>query len=219
LFAPGDDDIFFAESLITGITGGPIVPAYDTPGGRTAILTFFAAAPWPPTRSCAPPARFRPAVSGALDVGQEPRRPATVRRQVSSIHHLEIQMLDRYDPDSPPDPERWLASDDDSRLSLIIRAHRKLATDLPSESAHATIHLIVENQVAMGDQTPAAATVERLMGEGLSRHDAIHAVGYVLTAHIHELLQSPPDQGIDPNQKYYGELQRLTAAGWLEQYE
>jgi hypothetical protein len=46
--------------------------------------------------------------------------------------------------------------------------------------AHAANHVIVENQLAMGDATVVPATLARLMQEGLDRHDAIHAIGSVL---------------------------------------
>jgi hypothetical protein len=45
----------------------------------------------------------------------------------------------------------------------------------------ATVHVIVENQVALGDAFPAKAVLIRLMNEGLDRHEAIHAIGSVLS--------------------------------------
>jgi len=38
---------------------------------------------------------------------------------------------------------------------------------------HATLHVIVEAQIALGDETPAGCTGQRLIGEGLDHHDAI----------------------------------------------
>ena len=40
---------------------------------------------------------------------------------------------------------------------------------------------IVENQVALGDAFAARAVLLRLMAEGLDRHEAIHAIGSVLS--------------------------------------
>jgi hypothetical protein len=40
-------------------------------------------------------------------------------------------------------------------------------------------HVIVENQAAQGLETPVRRTLARLQAEGLSRHDAVHAVGSI----------------------------------------
>lgn len=71
----------------------------------------------------------------------------------------------------------------------------------------------------LGSETPVAETLERLMKEGLNRHDAVHAIGMVLASHIHDLLQEPGPPDGDPNPPYYEALRRLTAAQWLEQAE
>ena len=87
---------------------------------------------------------------------------------------------------------------------------------MPSAKAHAAIHVFVENQIALGDEIPVRRTVERLMSEGLDRHDAIHAVGSVLAGHITELLgRSETEPGADPNRPYYIALDQLTAEDWL----
>jgi hypothetical protein len=80
---------------------------------------------------------------------------------------------------------------------------------------HAVCHVIVENQFALGDELPVKRTVQRLMSEGLDRHDAIHAVGSVLIGHLTDLLAAPRTEiGTDPNPRYYAELERLTAKDW-----
>jgi hypothetical protein len=79
---------------------------------------------------------------------------------------------------------------------------------------HATFHVIVENQLAMAEPT-VVATLTRLQHEGLSRHDAVHAVGSLLAEHIYELLKGHPGSaGGDPNAAYSERLKKLTAAGW-----
>jgi hypothetical protein len=57
--------------------------------------------------------------------------------------------------------------------------------------------------------------LQRLMGEGLDRHQAIHAIGLVLLEHIVDLVnaKSPPPGG-DPNPAYFAALERLTAEDW-----
>ena len=57
------------------------------------------------------------------------------------------------------------------------------------------------------------------MREGLDRHDAVHAVGSVLAGYLHELLGAGDgDAAPDINQGFYKELEKLTAANWLEEY-
>jgi hypothetical protein len=45
-------------------------------------------------------------------------------------------------------------------------------------------HVIVENQVALGEAYPVQSVLLRLMEEGLDRHDAIHAIGSVLAERL-----------------------------------
>jgi hypothetical protein len=93
--------------------------------------------------------------------------------------------------------------------------HEKKEISLPSPHSHAAIHVTVENQIAMGDEIPVAGHLERLMAEGLDRHEAIHAIGMVLVEHIYALLQDQ-DLGQDVNQSYFEGLERMTATKWLE---
>ncbi len=92
-----------------------------------------------------------------------------------------------YDPLKAPDPAGWESLDEQERIALVLAYHRQAGITLPD--AHATIHVIVENQVAMGTKTPVRATLDRLLSEGLDRHDAIHAIGSVLAEHLNDLMQ------------------------------
>jgi hypothetical protein len=120
-----------------------------------------------------------------------------------------------YNPLRAPDPQAWLALDEMDRIELARRYHQRARVKLPSPEAHAAIHVVVENQAAMGDETPVAAAVERLMGEGLNRHDAIHAVGNVLAQYLWEGSrgeETTPDA-------YYANFAELTAQSWLRSFE
>jgi hypothetical protein len=75
--------------------------------------------------------------------------------------------------------------------------------------------MVVENQIAEGDALPVRRTLERLMSEGLDRHDAVHAIGTVLIGHMNDLMKAGHVEG-DPNLPYFAELERLTAAGWRQ---
>jgi hypothetical protein len=91
--------------------------------------------------------------------------------------------------------------------------HRNARVRLPNANVHSVAHVIVENQITEGDALPVRRTLERLMGEGLDRHDAIHAIGMVLMEHMRDLMMAGNVEG-DPNLSYYAELERLTAAKW-----
>ena len=127
-------------------------------------------------------------------------------------------MPNRHDPLVPPDPEEWLAVDEEERIELVLEYHQRADIELPNQTVHAAIHAIVENQVALGDEVPVGRTLERLMREGLDRHDAIHAVGTVLAGLIWELMRGGDVDTTDPNLAYHEKLRSLTAQEWLDSY-
>lgn len=123
----------------------------------------------------------------------------------------------RYDPFHDPDPAAWLGLDEQIRIQLAQDYHRREKIRLPNLTIHATIHAVVENQVALGEEIPVRATLKRLLGEGLDRHDAIHAIGAVLADHMRCLvLEKAP--GKDPNAAYFGKLEHLTPESWVREF-
>jgi hypothetical protein len=120
-----------------------------------------------------------------------------------------------YDPLKLPKPEEWLAMDEQERLQVVESFHRRARIRLPNAQVHAIIHVIVDNQIALGDEIPVNRTVQRPISEGLDRHESIHAVGSVLIGHMSDLLRQPDaEAGADPNPPYYAALDRLTAKNW-----
>jgi hypothetical protein len=120
----------------------------------------------------------------------------------------------RYDPDRSPDPEWWLALDERERMRMVEEYHRKARVRLPNARLHAVAHMIVENQVALGDEIPVAATLDRLIRQGLDRHEALHAIGSVLTAQMHALETDELPSDEDPNVAYFAALAELTPQSW-----
>ena len=121
----------------------------------------------------------------------------------------------KYEPKRDPEARAWLALDEGERLELVARYHRRERAELPNLTLHSAIHTVVENQLAEGLAT-AKQALQRLMAEGLCRHDAVHAIGSVLAAHLHSLLQ----RGAQPapsTESYLQELQELTAERWLRE--
>ena len=125
--------------------------------------------------------------------------------------------MERYDPLKAPAPQQWLGLDESERLALVERYHLRAGVRLPNATLHATFHVMVENQAALGDQTPVRRTLARLMREGVDRHEAIHAVAAALNAHMSDLLHSasPPP---DPSAAYFAALERLTVESWRKDF-
>jgi hypothetical protein len=122
--------------------------------------------------------------------------------------------MNRYDPSQAPDPAAWLELDEQERLDRVERYHRRARIDLPNCTIHATIHVAVENQLAADDE-PAVRALARLMKEGLSRHDAVHAIGSLVAEQIYDLLKLK-DSSEALRARYYAALERLNAAQWRE---
>ena len=121
----------------------------------------------------------------------------------------------RYDPLKDVDPESWLALDELERLNYVLDYHQRQRIRLPNQKIHATMHVVVENQLALGDSFPAKSVLARLMSEGLDRHDAIHAIGSVLAGQIFDALKHK-DPTRDLNAEYQQKLKALTAQSWLK---
>ena len=123
--------------------------------------------------------------------------------------------MERYDPDKPVDPKEWMALDEDEREHLVERYHRKNRIKVPDLGMHAMFHVLIENQIALGDSIPAQKTLARLMYEGLSRHEAVHAIASVAASHLFNLVKHGPTSE-DSSADYYRQLEELTAEGWLK---
>jgi hypothetical protein len=124
-----------------------------------------------------------------------------------------IKPMLRYDPHEAPDPEEWLALDEQERIDLARDYHRSAGIRVPNATLHATLHAIVEAQIALGDKTPARRTAQRLMEGGLDRHEAIHAIAMVLVEHMGDLLKTTKPAK-EPNAPYFAAHERLTAEDW-----
>ncbi len=120
--------------------------------------------------------------------------------------------MDTYDPLYPLDPQAWLSLDESEQLDLVSEYHESIEEECPSPSAHAAIHVAVENQLA--EHLPSVeAALQRLRAEGLDRHDAIHAIASVLAEHVYDIIQRHSPEA-DPNKPYYQALEKLTVATW-----
>ncbi len=124
----------------------------------------------------------------------------------------------KYDPMVGPSSEKWLQIDELERINVIEDFHRASKVELPNEKAHAIIHAIVENQVAM--KVPAVLdALARLRAEGLDRHESVHAVGTVLAETLHALMSKQVKAVPAVTNDMYAEaLKKLTVSWWRNNY-
>ena len=120
----------------------------------------------------------------------------------------------RYDPERAPNATQWLASDESERITAVSAYHRRAKIAVPNEDLHAIVHVIVENQLAMGLEH-VTTTATRLQSEGLSRHDTIHAIASVLSGLMLDMLKAGGPWSAAINDQYIQDLAALTASGWL----
>ena len=123
-----------------------------------------------------------------------------------------------YEANEQPHSQIWLELDESERIDAVMDYHRRTRVKLENPELHAIAHVVVENQVALGEATSVPATLDRLMDEGLDRHEAIHAIASILMSIVSDIAREA-DDGSDINAKYDRELGKLTAAGWRSQAE
>ena len=121
--------------------------------------------------------------------------------------------MENYDPLRAPDTGEWLAFDESERIGMVESFHLEAEEELTegSETLHAVIHVVVENQIALGAES-VPETIEKLMRQGLDRHEAIHAIGAVLAEEMFDLLQG--DESSYASKRYQRRLKKLTAKRW-----
>jgi hypothetical protein len=88
-----------------------------------------------------------------------------------------------YDPMTAPEPAAWLALREADRLRAVEAYHENVEPKPPNAKLHAVAHVAVETQIAEGYE-PTIRAMARLKAGGLDRHEALHAVGNVLSHHI-----------------------------------
>jgi hypothetical protein len=122
--------------------------------------------------------------------------------------------MEEYNPGRAPEPESWLELDEQERIALVETYHRVARIKLPNVTAHAALHAIVENQIALNLE-PVVRAMDRLGKEGLTRHDAVHAIGSIVAEHLFDILRTDQnDDAATSRARYYVAVERLTAASW-----
>lgn len=125
--------------------------------------------------------------------------------------------MDRYNPDQAPEAGAWNSLDEGERILLARQYHKRKGIRLPNANLHAVFHVIVENQIAMGAEMNVSRTLDRLIADGLDRHDALHAIASVLAEHMHGMLSGSPTE-FRPD-AYASDLDALTVETWRQSGE
>ena len=122
--------------------------------------------------------------------------------------------MKNYEPESAPNPAAWIALNEQERIRLAEARHLAARIKLPNVKAHAAFHAIVENQIAEG-HAPAVRALARLIHEGLSRHDALHAIGSVVAEHFFDGMNTKDkDFARTAQARYDAAIERLSAREW-----
>lgn len=119
-----------------------------------------------------------------------------------------------HDPSTAPDPEAWLALDEISRGDAMREWHAahpnpSLHGVIPNPDLHASVHAVIETQIAENDPPVVAQTVERLTGEGVNRHAVVHAIMDALVMQMHASMTSGAEFDVGA---YAQDLSRIEAA-------
>jgi hypothetical protein len=119
-----------------------------------------------------------------------------------------------YDADRAPDAAEWSEADEDVRVAAIRAYHDQLDAhpDAPNPELHATMHVIVENQLAAGDPPEAMEALVRLVAAGASRHAAIHAIASIVAEEMQAVMKH--DRAYDRSGTAR-RLERLRATDWI----
>ncbi|MGO8917267.1 MAG: DUF1841 family protein [Stellaceae bacterium] len=127
-------------------------------------------------------------------------------------------LFDAYDPAAAPDPAEWLELDEGERMLQVEYYHRRASLRVGHDRLHANLHVVVENQIALDDPPTVRRAMERLMGEGLDRHEALHAVGSVLAGFLFDAIKAEVPVPFSTDD-YSAAIERLTAESWRRTLE
>ncbi len=123
--------------------------------------------------------------------------------------------MDTYNPNKPVNSENWLALDETTRIEVVHEFHLGLDLEMTEDNLqlHSSIHVIVENQLAM-DVDFIPETIAKLIRQGLNRHESIHAIGAIISEDLFDVMKGDSEEF--SAKKYRRKLEKLTAKRWLK---
>jgi hypothetical protein len=96
-----------------------------------------------------------------------------------------------YDANRAPEPN-WLSCAPADKLRQVTAFHAVQRVAAGPLKSHAALHVIVEDLIARGDG-PVVRSMARLQQQGMTRHEALHAVGETVASHRHKHAVAPAD--------------------------
>jgi hypothetical protein len=125
--------------------------------------------------------------------------------------------MHRYIPSKSPDPARWLALTESERIELVVEAHRKERLNPDALRMHAMLQAVVETQLATSDPPAVPLALARLCADGMSRHDALHAIVSVLVENLYAAFGADRSGVQAPLPEAYADaVSKITRQSWLE---
>ena len=120
-------------------------------------------------------------------------------------------MIEQYDPDNGHDADAWTAMDEQDRIDLIKKYHAEEEPHPPAPNPHlhAVFHNIVETQICVDKRV--AEAIDKLTGDGLTRHNAIHAAASIVQKYIQAALSK--NEPVDED-AYVKELEAFDTSAW-----
>lgn len=121
--------------------------------------------------------------------------------------------MEKYNPLIEPNKEQWLNSSEKDRMETVRAFHKDNVEGLDDEAVlmHVSIHVIVENQLALGVEC-IPETIAKLTRQGLDRHEAIHAIGSMISEDIFNIIRGEKTEF--SLKKYRKKLEKITAKRW-----
>ena len=122
--------------------------------------------------------------------------------------------MDTYNPLIEPNKDEWLESSENDRIDAVREFHESSDDEFEGDGAltiHSTLHVIVENQLAMGVEL-IPETIAKLIRQGLDRHEAIHAIGAIISEDIFYIMSGEKTE--HSPKKYRRKLEKITAKRW-----
>ncbi|MDO3386328.1 hypothetical protein QWI17_10805 [Gilvimarinus sp. SDUM040013] len=121
----------------------------------------------------------------------------------------------QYNPLVAPDSEEWLGLSEGDRIDSVRSFHEHSdGSDFEDDQAlsiHCAIHVVVENQLALKvEHLPE--TLSKLKRQGLDRHEAIHAIGAILSEEIFKIYRGETSEF--STSLYRRKLEKVTAKRW-----
>lgn len=119
-----------------------------------------------------------------------------------------------YNPDEPLNKSEWLVLDDEERKRLVSNFHESSGEEFQDDGAlamHSYMHVVVENQIATNVDL-VQETITKLVRQGLSRHEALHAISAIIVKDIFDMLKETKSDFCP--KKYRRKLEKITAKRW-----